>query len=118
MKLTWSDLRSIQSQVLGRLRRDGDQNTVAVGVGIKNAHRRPRKRTPALILVVRKKVAPERLGKKIRMGKRRRVRVQVGRGKRRRSLTLRTDVITIRRAVPVAAEVRCDDRDGTVGALV
>ncbi len=118
MKLRWSDLRSIQRQVLGRLKRDGDQNAVAVGVGVKNAHRGSRERKPALIVIVRSKVPPRRLSKKIRMGKRRRVRVEIGRGKLKRRVTFATDVITVPLAVPVAAQVRSSNNDGTTGALV
>src|SRR5438094_6792448 len=118
MRITWSDLRSIQKQTLDRLKRGGDTQTVAVGLGVKNAHKRPRKRRLAVVLVVRRKVPAKRLPKSIRMGKRRQIRVEVGRGRAKKRLTLPTDVIVIRKAIPTAAQTRNGQSNGSAGVLI
>ena len=116
--LTWADVRSIERQVLRRLRKNGDRHVVAVGVGIKNAHRRPKRRRLAAVLVVVRRVPEKRLPKKIRMGKSRRVQVDIGSGARRRRLLLATDVIPVKKAIPVAARTESGIRLGSAGALI
>ncbi len=118
MQFTWADIRGIQRQILARLKRAGDKHTVAVGFGVKNAHRRPRRRVPAVILMVTRKLPPHKLTKAAHMGKARRVRVKVGRGRSTRWVTLATDVVIVPAAIPTAGYVRIGVQEGSAAAAL
>ena len=116
--LTWSDLSAISVQMLSRLRRDGDKHVLAVGLGIKNFHKRPRQRRQALIFFVSECVPARHLSQRIRMGKRRCVDVFLRRGQRRRRLRLATDVMVLPFARPTVLRLTSSTDSGSAGLIV